>query len=352
MSALWYRSNTAVVVLTLVAASGTGYLFRTLHMPMAYILGSMVGAALVANLIAPMPGGKKMRRFSQLFVGASVGAVMNTQVLEAIYGLFPMMLMMAVAANLIGVALVLPLSRLAHLDRVTALMSCLPAGMAEMATLAHEVKADEQSVAIIHTLRVLTVLTMVPLWLILTGHPISNRISATTTLTMHDAVFLALLILASLLIAVVATRMRVINAFVVVPTLMSVALVAFGLRIPTLPSAIIIAAQIGIGASIGLRFRFDRMRKLPRTVIGGLIASIVLVSTSIFGLGYLIETYGGMDHLSALLSAAPGGLAEMIATADALGVAAALVAAFQLTRSVFTNIVIAPIVRWVVTPKV
>ena len=102
MPALWYRSNIAIVILTLVAASATGYLFRTLHMPLAYILGSMVGAGLVANLIAPMPGGKKIRRFSQLFVGASVGAVMNTQVLEAIYGLFPMMLMMAVAAAAFG----------------------------------------------------------------------------------------------------------------------------------------------------------------------------------------------------------------------------------------------------------
>ena len=39
-----------------------------------------------------------------------------------------------------------------------------------MATLAREVKADEQSVAVIHTLRVVMVLMVIPLWLGLTGH--------------------------------------------------------------------------------------------------------------------------------------------------------------------------------------
>ena len=346
MATPWHERNLWRTVLTVAAAAGTAAAFRWLDVPLAYILGSMIGAALVGNLLSPMKGGRQVRRFSQLFVGVSVGAVMNAGVLDALADLFPLMLAIAVAANLLGLALTLPVARLARIDRLTALLSCLPAGMAEMATLAHEVKADEQSVAIIHTLRVLTVLTLVPLWLVAIGHPPASRVLLTPPQAPRELLGLGALIVASLLIALVAGRMRVINAFIVVPTLLCMVLIAFGFDVPSVPGPLLVAAQIGIGASIGLRFRFDRMRRLPRTVFGGIVSGLALVSASLFGLGFLIERFGGLDHVSALLAAAPGGLGEMIATADALGVATAMVAGFQLTRSIFTNVFVAPLIRW------
>lgn len=343
----WYRRDAALTFATLTAACLGAALFWLLHVPLAYILGSMVGAALVGNLLAPMKGGRHMRRFSQLFVGASVGAVMDATVLDGMLRLFPLMLAMAVGANLLGLMLVVPVARLAGIDRLTALLSCLPAGMAEMATLAHELEADEQSVAIIHTLRVIIVLTLVPLWLVVIGHPVVNTaLFSSTTEPLSALLFLAAIIIASLAIGIIATKLRVINAFIVVPTLLSIALIGLGFRIPHVPASILVAAQIGIGASIGLRFRFDNMRRLPRTVIGGVVSGVLLVGASLFVLGGFIETFGGLDHMSALLAAAPGGLGEMIATANALGVAAALVAGFQLTRSVFTNVFVAPLIRW------
>lgn len=335
----------ATAALTLVAASLGAVLFQVLHLPLAFILGSLVGAALVANLVAPMEGGRAMRRVSQLFVGASVGVLLSPEVLEALVRLFPLMLLLAVAGNLFGLLLAVPIAWLSGIDRLSALLSCLPAGMAEMATLAHEVGADEQSVAIIHTLRVIIVLTLVPAWLLLTGHSVQNIPGGGFASGWDDVAVLALLLAASFIVAFVATRLHVINAFIVVPTLVSVFFVGVGLQIPAVPQPLLIAAQIGIGASLGLRFRWERMRRLPRTVLGGLVSGLILVSLSFFGFGFLIEHVAGIDHLSALLAAAPGGLGEMIATANALGVAGAVVAGFQLTRSVFTNVVAAPLIR-------
>jgi uncharacterized protein len=341
----WYR-DAALTCLTLAAAAAVAFFFAWMHVPLAYILGAMVGAMLIGNLLAPMKGARQMRRFSQLFVGASVGAVMDASVLDALWRLFPLMVATAIGANLLGFLLVVPVARLAGIDRLTALLSCLPAGMAEMATLAHEVKADEQSVAIIHTLRIVIVLTLVPVWLLAIGHPVVNGPLLAAPESPTDLLFLACLITASLVVGIVATRLRVINAYIVVPTLLSMVLIGFGLRIPAVPGPLMVAAQIGIGASVGLRFRFDKMRRLPRTVFGGVVSGLALVSMSVFGLGFLIERFGGLDHLSALLAAAPGGLGEMIATANALGVAAATVAGFHLTRSVFTNVFVASLIRW------
>lgn len=333
-----------LVLLTLAAAAAGGFLFRALHLPLAYILGALVGAALMANLAAPMKGGRPMRQVSQLFVGASVGVLLDAQVLEALFRLFPLMLAVAIAGNFFGLLLAVPIAALSGISRLSSLLSCLPAGMAEMATLARELKADEQSVAIIHTLRVIIVLTLVPIWLVATGHPV-RTLPLWPPAQPGELATLAGLIVVSLLLALVATRLRVINAFIVAPTLISVLAVAFGFSIPAVPAPLLIAAQIGIGASLGLRFRFDRMRRLPRTVLGGLVSGFILAIVSFFGLGTVIEQFIAIDHVSALLAAAPGGLGEMIATADALGVAAAVVAGFQLTRSIFTNIVVAPLIR-------
>ena len=342
--------NALLVLLTLAAAGAGAFLFRFLHLPLAYILGPLIGAALLSNLVEPMKGGRPMRRFRQLFVGASVGVLLDAQVLDALVRLFPLMLLVAVAANALGFLLAVPIAALSGLDRLTGLLSCLRAGMAEMATLARDVDADEHSVAIIHTLRVIIVLTLVPIWLVATGHPVRS-LPVLPPAGAEDFVTLGLLVAISLVLAAAATKLRVINAFVVVPTLACVAFVSLGIHIPAVPSPLLIAAQICIGASLGLRFRFDRMRRLPRTVVGGLVSGLVLVTVSFFGFGAVIDHFTGLDHLSSLLSAAPGGLGEMIATANALGVAAAAVAGFQLTRSVFTNIIVAPLIRRHVTRR-
>lgn len=337
----------ATVALTLAAATASAFLFHAARLPLAYILGALVGAALVANLHRPMRGGRRLRRCSQVFVGASVGVLLSPAVLNSLVDLFPLMLAIALLANAAGALLAVPIAALAGIDRLTALLSTLPAGMAEMATLAREVDADEQSVAIIHTLRVVIVLTFVPLWLLATGHPPGGPRPEPAP-TWGDAAILAGVVAASFALAWAATRARVINAYIIAPMLVSVAVVAAGGAVPGVPQPLLVAAQIGIGTSLGLRFRADRMRRLPRTVLGALVSGALLTAVSFFGFGAIIERLARLDHLSALLSAAPGGLGEMIATANALGIAAAAVAGFQITRSVFTNLLVAPLIRWAV----
>src|SRR5690606_20202370 len=131
-------------------------------LPLAWILGSLVGSAVIANMVAPMRGGRHLRRTGQLFVGASIGAVLSPDIVTELLRLLPVMIGIALASILVGLLLALPVAKIAGIDRLSAVLSCLPAGMAEMATLALELDANEQAVAIIHTLRVIMVLTLIP----------------------------------------------------------------------------------------------------------------------------------------------------------------------------------------------
>ncbi|MBC8130980.1 MAG: AbrB family transcriptional regulator [Rhizobiaceae bacterium] len=333
-AALWAAS--------LAAALFGAVLFRWLHLPLAAILGSLCGATLVANLLGSAKGGRAVRRGGQLFVGASVGAVLSPDILGALSELLPLMLCVAVLSNLAGLALAIPLARIAGIDRVTAVLCSLPAGMAEMATLAQELKADEQAVALVHTLRVVMVLLLIPLWLGFVAGAGQPPQPLSGMKGLGEILILALLAAA---IAWLATRARIVNAYIIVPMLLCVAVVSAGHVLPPVPPLVLFAAQIAIGTSLGLRFRLDRLRRLPRLALGAFLCGLALIGVAFIGLTALVEHLGDLDHVSAILAVAPGGLGEMIASAGTLGLLAAAVAGFQLARSILTNLCAPPLIR-------
>jgi hypothetical protein len=335
----------ALAAATLAAALLGAFLFRALHLPLAAILGSLTGATLVANTLGILPGGRYIRRGGQIFVGASVGAVLSPDLLGVLSSLLPLMTGIALVSNLTGFCLAYPLARIAGIDRLTAVLCSLPAGMAEMATLAQELEADEQAVALVHTLRVILVLSLIPLWLSLVAKTAQPPPPLAGTAGLPEILGLAAV---SGLVAAVATRLRVVNAYIIAPMLLCVAIVSLGHRLPPVPPLLLFGAQVAIGTSLGLRFRLDRLRRLPRVALGGLLCGLALIGIAFIGLAPLAERLGEVDHVSAILSVAPGGLGEMIASAGTLGLLAAVVAGFQLTRTISTNLLAPPLIRWAV----
>ncbi|MBA3448766.1 MAG: AbrB family transcriptional regulator [Pseudaminobacter sp.] len=337
--------KTLLVAATLCAAALGGSAFQALGLPLAWILGSLAGSAIIANLAAPMKGGRFLRRGGQLFVGASIGAVLGPDVVAELLRLLPLMAGVALASILIGLALALPVAKIAGIDRLSAVLSCLPAGMAEMATLARELDANEQAVAIIHTLRVIMVLTLIPLWLGLTAGvvvpgPPPNGYGGVWEIFALAAV--------AGIAAAVATKLRVTNAWILAPMLLSLAVVSGGHGLPPVPAPLLVLAQIAIGASLGLRFRLDQMQRFPRIALAGLVSGLLLIGAAFIGLASVVEALTGLDHISAILAVAPGGLGEMIASATTLGLLAATVAGYQMTRSLMTNLLAPPLIRWFV----
>jgi hypothetical protein len=341
----WFASL-RLVVLTPSAALVGVWLFHFAGFPLPFILGPMAAAAVVANGLAPMRCGKRMRRGGQLFVGASAGAVIGADGVAEMVRLLPMMLGAAVASIAAGLLVAVPLARVAGIDRASAALACLPAGMAEMATLARELGCDEQAVALIHTLRVVMVMILVPLWLGATGGVALPVAASGTPL---DILFIAGIVAVSFVLALGAARLRITNPWIIVPMLLSLGLVAGGVEVPPVPGPVpgpvLVAAQIAIGTSQALRFRLDQMRQFPRIAAAGVVSGLVLMGVAFFALTPLVKAVAGIDRASVVLAVAPGGLGEMIAAATSLGLLAASVAGFQLTRSILTNLVMPPILR-------
>lgn len=334
------------VVAALGATSGA-LLFAWLGLPLAYILGALVGSAAVTNLFGAMSGGRFVRRGGQLFLGASVGGVLTPDAVAELGRHLPLMLGVAIASNAAGAALALPVARIAGVSRLTGVLSCLPAGMAEMATLASELRADDQTVAVIHTLRVVLILTLIPLWLGVSG---VQAVAAVPTGFVGGAEILAIIVLGGL-IASAASRLGILNPWVIAPMLLCIAAIGSGLTVPAMPTPLLVAAQIAIGGSLGLRFKLEQFRRLPRAVLAGVLSGLALIGISFVGLAWAARSLGGLPDETAVLAVMPGGLGEMIASASALGFLPATVAGFQITRSILTNIFAPPLIRYAVSRR-
>lgn len=333
----------------LATATAVAFLFAYLQVPLAYILGAMAGSALYGNLFSPLGFGRYIRRFGLLVIGTGVATLLTPAVVSDLVKLFPLMLGAAIVANLVAVVLAWPVGKIAGIDRVSSILACLPAGMAEMATLARDLNAQEHAVTLIHTLRVILVVTLMPILLGVSG---ARRPAPHVDLSALDAALLVGVFIGGFLLARVAARVGLLNPWVIAPMALGIAAVGMGGSLPRLPQWVVVVAQLAIGASLGARFRIRQMRELPRAAVGGVFVALVLIAILPVGLAELVNVFSEFDFTTLSLSLAPGGLGEMIASAKALGLASATVAGFQFVRAVVTNLVVPILIkRWVTIPS-
>ena len=333
----------AKLATALMAATATGFVMERLGVPAGWLLGALVGAAGFRAVFGPPQFTGKLRRFGQLVVGAAVAGLLTPSVVETAGGQLPLLIGAAVALNLFCFLLSIPGARLAGVDRRTAALSCLPGGLSEMGSLAREVGADEQAVAVFHTIRVTVIVTTVPLLLTMAGfHEVEPFTGETPAI--GNLWLLALLVVASAPLAMLGTRIGVVNPWVVTPILLGIALVYLGREPGAMPIPVSIVAQILIGVALGARLDHRRMIALPRVFMAGVAISLILLASTLLAGALLLPMLASVPPGVGAISLAPGGLAELIAVSKAMDLMPTTVAAFGIVRSVLTNTVSAQLV--------
>lgn len=331
----------ASLVVILAAVAGGG-LFHWLDFPVPFLLGSLFGAIIARNLVGPILDTSLFRRGGIVLISAAAAGMLTQDAAAALFGMLPLVLGASAVLLAISAALSGPVARMAQLDRLTALLACLPAGMGEMANLARELGARAEAVAAIHSLRIVILLGLLPIW---TGLTLGDAIAAASAPETESALGLIVFVAAGAGGAVVAARAGLQNPWVTLPLLLGLILVSFGGTVPAMPQPVLNAAQIALGGSIGARFTARDIASLPRAAIAGVFSSLILIAVSFLVLSAIVSELGGIDRASATLAVAPGGSGEMIAAAQSLGLATAIVAGFHFVRSLVTNMVVPPIIR-------
>lgn len=146
----------------------------------------------------------------------------------------------------------------------------------------------------------------------------------------------AIHILVTLLVAVgggvigIHTRMP---AGALVGAMVAVALFNITGKTGVMPPWTKYAAQILIGALVGLRIRPEFLGELKQLVVPALILAIGMMAWAVV-LGIVIHKVSGIDIVTALFSTSPGGLSDMTIIAQAAGADTPKVVILHLTRLV------------------
>jgi membrane AbrB-like protein len=323
--------------LTVCAAGGA--LFAWLHTPLPWMIGSLVTMAILRMSGAPVeavPGG---RNTGQLVVGTSLGLYFTATVMHEVASFWPWFVFLGFAAIGLGAASALVLIYVAKVDRATAYFSSMPGGAADMANMGERHGAQMDLVAFAHSMRMLLVVTLIPVSITLAGFSATDEYRPVTVA--FDGTRLAALFALAGAAAFIAQRLRAPSAFTLGPLLLSIAVTAWGISFSSVPTPLTNAAQVLLGCSLGSRFDRKFLTTAPRFV-AALLPSIAVMIGLAAVVGWLISVTSGAYIGSALLAAAPGGIAEMAITAKVLRIGVAFVTAAHVVRYVIVILFTVP----------
>jgi hypothetical protein len=278
-----------------------------------------------------------------VFLGLGRGATFSGPVLAAVTGALPALLAAGFVSIAAGVAVAPLFGRLAGTDTRVSVFSTVPGGIVVMAMLAHEAKVPVAPVTLAQTVRVLVVvLCFPPLLGWLAPHGDVGEFMAPRQ--PFSAPGLALMAAAGLLTVWPLKRLGIANPWMLGPCGLAILLAGTGHLPSGVPGPLVDAAQVAMGATLGLRlnkaFVLGARRLFRASVVSSAALSLLLAALAV-----PLAWAADLPVAAAILGLAPGGMPEMALTAKALELAVPLVLGFHLTRTVLSNLLVGPMHR-------
>ncbi|WP_096435044.1 AbrB family transcriptional regulator [Alteribacter populi] len=231
-------------------------------------------------------------------------------------------------------------------DRVTSVFGAIPGGLSEMAIASEALKANTSLVVIFQTIRLLTVLFIVPFVIVFSfssgqaGAEVSTSLNESAVPWSWNATLYILPVVIGVLM-----RNTIPAGIVIIPLTITALINIFGTALPPFPPLLLIAAQVTVGIGLGKRISFNDLKVGGKYCLVYFAIAVGLIAAS-FGLGAVLAEWTSLNLATAMLSVAPGGLIEMVLTASIVGGDPAIVSALQLVRLLVIIIFVPPILKW------
>jgi membrane AbrB-like protein len=322
-----------------IAACG-GAVFFWLHTPLPWTLGALTAAGIVAAATgwSPLQHQHQVRAIVRPVVGVLAGSAFTAGILASMLQWWSAILLI-VAYSLAMLFLgFFYFRRIARFDVATAFFASAPGGLGELSLIGGSVGANMRRLVVVHAIRILLVVFMVPFalqWLL--GKPIGRTVptaAAAVTLSGFDWAVLAACAFAGYGLSRV---LRFPGGPMIFSMIFSVAVHASGLTHASPPPWLIATVQVALGAVVGARFAGIRWGEAGHAVLLGTIWGIIMLSsavaTAFVGTWMLDYSFEAM-----VLAMAPAGMVEMTLITLALGFDVAFVVTCQLCRVLFVLI--------------
>jgi membrane AbrB-like protein len=329
---------------TLALAAVGGVTCGWLGVPAGYLSGAIFVAAIAALAGRPLLMPQLLTRVIFVVIGMSLGAVVTPRTLSGMAS-YP-----ASIATLIVAMLAVSLGSSAYLYLVhrwrllSAYLASSPGGMSQVLVVAAELGADLRAIAIVQTMRVVIIAVGLPACLTLLGYAGHATRPGNGPLSFALAGELAVLVVASIVVAIVAFRFRFPGGLLFGAMFASAALHGSGLIHAVVPPWVANTAMVALGGVIGARFA----NTSPRLLLDYLAAAF-----GSFAVAVAIATVFGaaLIHMLALpvpevmIAYAPGSVDAMMLMALALHLDPVFVGAHHVMRIIFVSLVMPLVAR-------
>lgn len=325
-------------LLALAVGALGGGIFLYLHLPLAWMLGSMSACTIAVLLGARIEAPAVVRPPMIMIVGVILGTGFSPGVISQVASWIVPIAGLVVSVVLCGLACVTYFRIVAGFDLKTAYFAGMPGGLVEMMVLGEQRGADIQSIALVHSARILLVLLALPFAIQLaTGVRLGTLPQASASISM--APWQSLLFLLGTGIAGVAVGhiLRLRAKYLLGPLTVSAALHISGISSFVPPIELLNVAQLVLGTSIGCRFATTPRRSVLRLLAISVGATAIMLSIATL-VAYVVSHISLFSMMSLLLAYSPGGLTEMSIIAISLQTEVAFVAAHHIIRVTFVTI--------------
>jgi hypothetical protein len=328
--------------LTLTLGAIGGVIAHWAHLPLGYLLGSLVVTAMLA-IAGTRPFGRPITMPPSLrmcfvpVIGVAIGGAFTPAVVAQATGWLPSLLALCVFVP-VAHAVAFTIYRWGGLDRTTAFFGGVPGGLIESVQLGEEAGADVALLTVLQFLRLIGTIIAVPLifWGV-TGHAVGSAsgvemVGAEVPLGVREV---AILLAAGVLGVWVGRLLRLPGAIITGPILLSSAAHALGWVEGVPPGWLIAVTQIVVGTGLGSRFAGATGPVLRKAA--GLAAVTGVVGLGIaLAFALALPEVVGEPVAAVFLAFAPGGLAEMSLIALSLEMSVIYVTAHHVARIVIS----------------
>ena len=332
-----------------------GAMLEAINFKLGWMFGGVCAAALTSYFLLPVMNvsGKlyigNMRQAGQAILGGGIGCLLHFSDIGRLGWFFFDIFFMMVISLISSFVLAVLYSLFSTRQTVkTTFFSTLPGGIGIMANLAKEYGANAELVAILQSVRILSVVVFIPFLLRNLLHIDIDAIPEVrgTGHGGHDILSTILILLFAVSGYWLGRKLRIASPSLIGPMMLAIIvnnLMPGELNI-SVPSLLSHVAQILLGVTIGHGIISRLFLIKMRDLIIGLFSIVLLLLFSVI-IAALFRLVADIDWQTAILSTAPGGAAEMIVLAKTLNTHLEIVVTAQVIRQIMVN---ALVPLWVV----
>ncbi len=328
-------------LLSLALAAAGAAAFHALGLPLPLLLGPMFACLIAALGGVPLKGVPPVSEAMRPVLGVAVGASLTPALFARLgemalsVALIPPFIL---AIGLVGYPY---FRRVWGYDHATSYYSAMPGGLQDMAIFGEAAGGDVRALSLIHTTRVLVIVSAVPflltaLWGLSLDAP--PGAPAGTVPPWQFAVMLVCAILGWW----AGVKVGLFGAAMLGPVIVAGVASMTGLLTDRPPAEAMQVAQFFLGLGIGVKYAGITMAEIRRCLAASLGYCVILAVLSIIFAEIVIQS-GLAEPLEAIIAFAPGGQAEMVLLAVIAGSDMAYVVTHHLVR-IIVVILGAPVV--------